>query len=154
MTDNKTGFGRMAFVAAALALPLAFPAAAFAADKVVRLPFEDVLKDGAGQLDGTIKFYLAGQKAPKVAESKGEFVSNKKANAFAKGDDQTCRRAALSALLSLQERAHQVGANAVVNIVSYYKKVDVASSTDYECHVGALMSGVAFKGTMAKVAAR
>jgi hypothetical protein len=138
------------WLAAALALPLA----ASAADRVERLPFEDVLKEGAGQLDGSIKFYLAGQPTPKVLEKKGEFVSNKKTNAFAKSDDKTCRHAALSALISLQERARQVGANAVVNVVSYYKKVDVSSPTEYECHVGALMSGVAFKGTMAKIAAK
>ena len=137
-----------------LAWACALPLAAHAADKVEHFAFEDVLKEGAGQLDGSVKFYLAGQATPKVLEKKGEFVSNKKSNGFAKAADPTCRRAALSALLSLQERAHQVGANAVVNIVSYYKKVDVASPTEYECHVGALMSGVAFKGTMAKVAAR
>jgi hypothetical protein len=137
-----------------MAAALVLPVAAQAADKVENLPFEDVLKEGAAELDGSVKFYLKGQPTPKVLERKGEFVSNKKANAFAKSADPTCRRAALSALISLQERAHQVGANAVVDIVSYYKKVDAASPTQYECHVGALMSGVAFKGTMAKVAAR
>ena len=42
----------------------------------------------------------------------------------------------------------------VVGIVSFYKKVPFTSASQYECHEGALMSGVAFKGTMAKVAGR
>ena len=105
----------------------------------------------AAQLDGSVKFYLAGERAPKVIEAKGEYVTNKKTNAFGKGVDTTCQRAAMSALLSLQDRAKQLGANAVVDVVSFYKKVPFKSPTEYECHVGNLMSGVAFKGTMARV---
>lgn len=78
-------------------------------------------------------------------------MSNKKANGFGKGSETSCKRAALSALLSLQDRAKQLGGNAVVNIVSYYKKVPYSSPTDYECHDGGLMSGVAFKGTVVRV---
>ena len=137
-----------ALAAAACLLPLA----ASAADTVHHFNFEDVLtQPDASQLDGSVKFYLAGQKTPKVLESKGEFVSNKKTNAFGRDGEPTCKRAALSALISLQDRAKQVGANAVVGIVSYYKKAPYASASQYECHEGALMSGVAFKGTMARV---
>lgn len=32
--------------------------------------------------------------------------------------------------------AGQLGGNAVVNIVSYYKKNTTASTTDYVCHAG------------------
>lgn len=131
------------------------PLAAVAADDVHQLPFEEIFgAEGAQQLDGSVKFYLAGQKTPKVLESKGEFVSNKKANAFGKDSQASCKRAALSALISLQDRAKQLGANAVVGIVSYYKKVTYSDATRYECHDGGLMSGVAFKGTVANVAAK
>ena len=126
--------------------------AVHAADEVHRLPVSELMQSPeAAQLDGSIRLYWAGQKAPRVLENKGEFISNKKTNAFAKSAAPTCHRAAASALLSLQERARQAGANAVTNIVSYYKKVPVASDSEYECHVGALMTGVAFKGTMVRV---
>lgn len=128
---------------------LLFPPAAVAADDVHRLPFDRLLQSADGQqLDPGIKLYLAGQPAPKPTATRGEFVSNKKTNAFGKSVDATCHRAGVSALLSLQERARPVGADAVINIVSYYKKVPMSSATDYECHVGAIMSGVAFQGTM------
>jgi uncharacterized protein YbjQ (UPF0145 family) len=129
------------------------PLAAQAADDVLHLPFEPVLQsEGSQQLDGSVKFFLAGQRTPKAVETKGEFVSNKKANGFGKGSDVSCQRAALSALLSLQDRAKELGGNAVVNIVSYYKKVPYSSPTEYECHDGGLMSGVAFKGTVVRLA--
>ncbi|MFC5460839.1 hypothetical protein [Massilia niabensis] len=35
---------------------------------------------------------------------------------------------------------------AVVNIVSNYKNVEMSSDTEYECHDGAMMTGVALKG--------
>lgn len=43
-------------------------------------------------------------------------------------------------------------ANAVVNIASYYKKVEVRHETMYECHKGGLMAGVALKGDVVRVA--
>ena len=45
-----------------------------------------------------------------------------------------------------------VATNAVVDIVSYYKKDEVKSASDYECHAGVFVVGVALKGTFAKVA--
>jgi uncharacterized protein YbjQ (UPF0145 family) len=125
-----------------------------AADTEHKLPFAEVLAspDAKQKLDGSVRFYLAGQATPKVLEKKGDSVSNKKTNAFGKEAAATCRWAALSALISLQDKAKQLGANAVVDIVSFYKKDAFSSATEYECHVGNLMTGVAFKGTMARVA--
>jgi uncharacterized protein YbjQ (UPF0145 family) len=53
-------------------------------------------------------------------------------------------------MLRLQQRAHELGANAVINIVSNYKNVEVSSETQFECHDGAIMSGVALKGEFVK----
>jgi uncharacterized protein YbjQ (UPF0145 family) len=127
---------------------------ACAADREHHLPFAELLEsaDAKQKLDGSVRFYLQGQKTPKVLEKKGEDVSNMKTNAFGKEVSVTCQRAALSALLSFQKRAKQLGANAVVNMVSYYKQAPFTSPTEYECHVGNLMSGVAFKGTLARIA--
>ena len=39
----------------------------------------------------------------------------------------------------------------MVVVVSYYKKNEFRSATHYECYAGNIMSGVALKGTYAKV---
>jgi len=64
---------------------------------------------------------------------------------------EACRWVALSALRALQDGAKSRGANAVVDIVSYYKKNEFKSTTSYECYAGAILAGVALKGTYAKV---
>ena len=105
----------------------------------------------AAGIDGSVKFYLAGQKTPAVVSRLGEDVTNKKTNAANKSDAEACRWVALSALRALQDGAKSRGANAVVDIVSYYKKNEFKSSTNYECYAGAILAGVALKGTYAKV---
>ncbi|MCK7500426.1 MAG: excinuclease ATPase subunit [Comamonadaceae bacterium] len=133
--------------AAVLATP------AMARDTEYKLPLEDVLTmpEAQGKLDGSVKFYLKGQKTPKVLERKGDDVANKKTNGVGKDDVFACRWAALSALLAFQESAKRHGANAVVDLVSYYKRDEFASPTDYECHAGAVVVGVTLKGTYAKI---
>lgn len=141
-------------VVLSLVAVVATTGAVYARDTELQLPFADVLSmpEAAGKLDGSVKFYLAGQKTPKVLQRLSSDVSNKKTNGFGKDDDVACRWAALSALISFQDKAKQLGANAVVDMVSYYKKDESKSATDYECHAGAFVVGVALKGTFAKVA--
>lgn len=104
------------------------------------------------KLDASIKLYFADQATPRIAEQVGEETSNKKTNGFGKDDEFGCKWAAYSALVSLQERARQLGANAVVGIVGNYKKGPFSSQTDYECHPGTFVIGVALKGTFVKLA--
>lgn len=131
---------------------LASPASA--RDTKYMLPLKEVLDmpEAKEKLDDSFRFYLSGQKTPKVLERLDSGVSNRKTNSVGKRDKDSCRWAALSALIALQDTAKTKGANAVVDIVSYYKKNEVASPTDYECHAGAVVVGVALKGTYAKVA--
>jgi uncharacterized protein YbjQ (UPF0145 family) len=56
----------------------------------------------------------------------------------------------LSALKALQERAVREGMDAVVNIESNYKNRQFSSETEFECGAGAIMAGVALKGTLVK----
>ncbi|KWR74664.1 hypothetical protein [Cupriavidus sp. IDO] len=127
---------------------------AMARDTKYMLPLKDVLEmpEAKEKLDDSFRFYLSGQKTPKVLQRMESDISNRKTNGVGKSDEDGCRWAALSALISLQDKAKSLGANAVVDIVSYYKKNEVASPTDYECHAGAVVVGVALKGTYAKVA--
>ncbi|HYL24294.1 MAG TPA: excinuclease ABC subunit A, partial [Burkholderiales bacterium] len=84
----------------------------------------------------------------KVAKTIGEYTSNKKTNAFNKSDQEACDIAFISAAVSLQQRAKQEGGNAVVNIHSVYKNDKFESPTEYLCGAGALMAGVALRGTV------
>lgn len=130
--------------------------AALARDTELKLPLADVLAmpEAQGKLDGSVQFFLSGQKTPKVLQKLGEGVANKKTNGFNKSDEEGCRWAALSALVAFQESAKQKGANAVIDLVSFYKRDTDASPTDYECHAGAFVTGVTLKGTYAKIGAK
>lgn len=98
------------------------------------------------RLDPDIGFYFGDQPHPQVKDNKGNFVSNKKTNAFNKSDEEACKWVLLSALLSFQDRVRAEGGNAVINLESYYKKNTYRSDTQYECHAGAIIAGVALRG--------
>ncbi|GGB81055.1 phosphoribosylglycinamide formyltransferase [Marinobacterium zhoushanense] len=104
------------------------------------------------RLDPNIDFYFGSQKHPKVNKTFGNFSTNKKTNAFNKSDEEACQWVLLSALISLQDRVKAEGGNAVINIASYYKKNKVSHNTQYECHAGAIMAGVALTGEVVKLA--
>ncbi|WP_244259132.1 excinuclease ATPase subunit [Cupriavidus gilardii] len=140
-------------VLAAIAAGALVSAPASARDTRYLLPIQDVLNmpEAKEKLDGSVRFFFAGQRTPKVLETKGSDVSNRKTNGVGKSDEEACRWAALSALLSFQDKAKTMDANAVVNLVSYYKKNEMASADQYECHAGAVVVGVALKGDYARV---
>ena len=98
------------------------------------------------RLDPDIGFYFGDQAHPQVKDTKGNYVSNKKTNAFNKSDEEACKWVLLSALLSFQDRVRAEGGNAVINLESYYKKNTYRSDTQYECHAGAIIAGVALRG--------
>lgn len=109
-------------------------------------------KDAQEKLDGSIKFFFGAQQHPMILTKLGTDVSNRKTNAVGKSDERACNWAFLSAMIALQNRAKQLEANAVVNIVSYYQKVVMSSETEFECHAGAVIAGVALKGDFVKIA--
>ena len=124
-----------------------------ARDTEYHLKIEEVVKgpDYPNAVGNDVAFFFATQNSPTVDQSFGEFVTNRKTNSFGKPDEDACRWAMLSALKTLRERAISLGGDAVVNVVSYYKKSVAASETDYECHAGGLIAGVALKGTIVKL---
>ncbi|WP_255989059.1 excinuclease ATPase subunit [Chitinolyticbacter albus] len=109
------------------------------------------MPEAQGKLDGTVKFFLAGQKTPKVLQRLESDVSNQKTNGVGKSDEFGCKWAALSALIQFQESAKARGANAVVDLVSYYKKKESRNDATMECHAGSFVIGVALKGDYAKL---
>lgn len=127
---------------------------AHARNDVLTLPLDEVVRMGIeeGKLDGSVKFYLSGAKTPKVSARLGEDVSNKKTNGVGKDDAFGCQWAALSALIAFQESAKQKGANAVVDLHSYYKRNTVKNPVTYQCHAGNIVIGVTLKGSYARTA--
>ena len=107
--------------------------------------------DAQNRLGDSVKFYFGDQKTPAVLERLGSDKTSRMANSVGKSAETACNWAFLSDMLRLQERARELGANAVVNIVSNYKNVEYASATDFECHDGAMMTGVALKGDFVKL---
>lgn len=127
---------------------------AMARNTVLDIPLADVLAmpEAQDKLDGSVRFFLAGQATPAVRQVLGEGVSNQKTNGVGKSDEFGCKWAALSALIKFQQSAKQRGANAVVDLVSYYKKNTTRDARTFRCHAGNIMIGVALKGSYAKIA--
>ncbi|HJW11797.1 MAG TPA: excinuclease ATPase subunit, partial [Albitalea sp.] len=111
---------KKSLIAGLIVATLAAPA--LARNTELKLNLSDVLEsaEAKARLDGSVKFYFGDNTMPAHAEKKGEEVIGKIAKGTHRNDDfSACRNAAVEALGALQDRAKQVGANAVVNIVSY-----------------------------------
>ena len=121
---------------------------AFARDDAHHLSINDAMasSDFKEKLPGDVTFYFSDQAYAVPTKTMGEFITNKKTNAFGKSDTEACEWVFLSAMIALRDRALAEGGNAVVDIVSFYKRNEYASATEYECHAGAVMAGVALKG--------
>jgi hypothetical protein len=123
------------------------------AGDIFQLPLDQALSmsRGDGRLDRTVRFYFGDTAHPDALAHLGEYVVNEKTNAVGKSDLNECGWVFQSALLQLQKRARELGANAVINIHSYYKKEDVSIDRDIPCHTGFLMAGIALKGEMVRL---
>lgn len=141
---------KMLFVAGLLAASFS----ATAADKMIKFQIADAMaaNDAQSRLGDSVKFYFADQPTPKVLSKITSDKTSQRTNGFGKSAEKACNWVFLSAMLALQKRAHEVGANAVINIVSNFKDVEMASQTEFECADGAIMAGVALKGDFVKIA--
>ncbi len=148
MQKSPCGSGLLALAAIVLST---FSFTAQARDTKLLMSLEDALESPAfeGRLNAGIKFYFGDQSFPEATRKQGEYITNKKTNAFGKSDLEACQWVLLSALISLQDRAVSLGGNAVVNIRSYYDKNAFSSTSEYECHAGGIMAGVALIGDVA-----
>lgn len=140
--------------AAMLAVSLTASFSASAEDKMIKFPIAGAMaaNDAQQRLGDSVKFYFADQQTPKVASKITSDKTSQRTNGFGKSAEKACNWVFLSAMLALQKRATEVGADAVVNIVSNFKDQEFASQTEYECADGAIMAGVALKGDFVKLA--
>ena len=137
----------------ALGIGLATASPAYPRDIKRHLPIGAALeaKDLEPKIDGSITMSFGKETPREGFKSLRSDVALGKVNTRGKSNDSACNSAFLSALVELQKRAKQHGANAVVNIVSYYKKVEMSSTTEYECHEGSGYMAVALRGDFVKI---
>lgn len=129
------------------------PGFAHAADKVVHFPFANAVTaaTASGKLDGTVKFYLAGNTPSGHVEVVSDYLTvTRRTNAFGKNDQKACDWALQSALIAMQQGAKEAGVDALVDIVSDFG-TEYRDSVNYECHVGTLMAEVSLKVKRAKL---
>jgi hypothetical protein len=140
-------------ICAVVLLFAALAPAAHARDTVLHLPVKDVLDDPGykTRLGSDVAFYFGNQAVPGVPQRLAEVVTNRKTNSFGKPDLEACRWAMLSALLQLVERTRELGGDAVVDVRSFFKRVEFVSDTEYECHAGGIIAGVTLKGQIVKL---
>jgi len=124
-------------------------ATAQARDTLSRFSISDALQAAAasGKVEATIKLYFgahANLKPTKTIETGAR--TNKKTNFFNKTDKEGCEWAFLSAILTLQAHAKQLGGNAVINIKSITNTEELMSDTEYLCRAGNVTGGVALVG--------
>lgn len=116
-------------------------------------PIADALNtaEAKAQLAEGIQFFFGDSAHPPVEKSFGVYQSNKKTRGVGRTDKEACDWTFLSAMLSFQQRAKELGGDAVIKIESFYREVPISSATEYECGSGALMSGVTFRGEVVKL---
>jgi len=98
-----------------------------------------------------VPFYMKGERHPKVAKSLSEMTSQRTASGAFRGDEVSCQSAFLSALKTLQERARQSGANAIIDVVSITKGEQTESASDFRCIAGAVVVHVGLKGKLVEL---
>ena len=118
------------------------------------VPIADALAatDIKDRPSGAVKFYFAKEKSPEVVKNFGTQVATPRTGASGLTDQRACHEAFFWTLVDLEKRALRMGANAVVNIVSYYQKKVRSNVTEFECHVGNVIVTVWLKGDLVKLA--
>jgi hypothetical protein len=92
-----------------------------ARDDKYLLPIQAALeaKDFLGRPDGSVKFFFSKQPTPPIIGRFGNHTTYGRTTKLRNSDEVVCQASFLAALLALQKWPKQVGANAVVNIVSF-----------------------------------
>jgi hypothetical protein len=136
----------------ALILSVLVATRAYSRDDKYVLPIKAALDSAEPRQkpDGSVKFFFGKESTPAIASSLGSVKPHGKARTRRSDDIEACNVAFLAALMDFEQRAKKAGANAVVNIVSYYKNVEMASATEFECHAGAAAHAI-LRGDLIKL---
>ena len=136
-----------------LMVSLLAAAAAQARNDKYLLPIKAALEstEAGEKPDGSVRFLFGKQAAGSVVTKLATVTPHGKANTRRTDDVKACNAAFLAALVEFQKYAKKAGANAVVNIVSYYKNVEMPSPTEFECHAGVAAHAI-LRGDLVKIA--
>jgi len=127
--------------------------AAWAEDVLIMDPqialSSDEFKAGLGN---DVAFYFTGAATPAVKTDMEEFLVDRVTRRSSGPPETNCRRVLLAAFLDFQARARKKGGNAVVNMVSFYRKHYAADSTMVECHITfEVKARIVLRGTVAQI---
>jgi hypothetical protein len=133
-------------------LAMVWPADARNIKRLLRIAAAMEAKDLEPKLDGSTKLFFGKAKSPGGLKTLRTEITLGKVSLRGKSEETACNSAFLSALADLQKRAKQHDGNAVVNIVSYYKRAEMSSTTEFECHEGSGYMAVELRGDLVKLA--
>lgn len=149
----KSHYFALILAAAIVALGVLVAPKTSARDTKNMWPIADALNaaEAKAQLNQGVKFYFGDSAHPPVEKSFGVYQSNKKTRGVGRTDKEACDWTFISAMVSFQQRAKDLGGDAVIKIESFYREVPISNATEYQCGSGALMSGVTFRGEVVKL---
>ena len=113
----------------------------------------EALEEIKSELGQDVTFYFTGATLPPGTMQRDEVVvdiSTRQGEAARQAE--SCRRVFLTIMKDLQARARKAGANAVVNLVSFYGKRVNADPIKLECHRGReVRARIALRGNFAQL---
>ncbi|PWK43872.1 hypothetical protein [Pseudomonas sp. OV226] len=104
-----------------------------------------------GLLDGSVKFYLAGEALPANVSKLNTVSSSRITHNEEVSDEDACFWALQSTLATLQSKAKKAGANAVINIAGAGKRDLSSDSGSYQCLPKVQVSGVVLRGELVRI---
>lgn len=126
-------------------LTLALPAQA--GDRILKMPVSEAeAQPEADHELRNVEFYWGDADHPAIAEDMGMRSTSQRTRAMGREEDEACHWVWLSAMKRLHSTAVRLGADAVVEIESYYNENPYRSESEYECAMGRAMAGVALRG--------
>lgn len=139
---------------AALCVIVCAASAQQAAARNVRylLKIQEVLDSPAynERVGSDVRFAFADQHVV-VGATIEEYVVDDRLHFKGRSDEGTCRDTLLLALANLRDEAKSRGGDAVIGIVSYFRRQTFSSATEFACHAGSRGVFVSLKGTIAKL---
>jgi hypothetical protein len=97
-----------------------------------------------------VKFFFGNQPAP-AGQKITEYIANDRQHFHGLSDEGACRATLISALAEMRDHAIREGGDAVVGIVSYFRRQTFSSPTDFECHAGSNGVFVSLLGNIVKL---
>jgi uncharacterized protein YbjQ (UPF0145 family) len=123
-------------------------------DTRLLLPIAEAIKTPLAKtkLQHAVPFFFGVQSHTEIMQKLGTAAFPN--DATGKTDVTACNNAFISAMFDIKKEAIERGANAVVNITSYYHHREMVSNTNFECHVDGKMATVSMKGDFVGLASK